>query len=120
MVNIVEEQLKEITDLHEKNKELYKRIGMLQESIVNAEKQRDFAMERFDRLLKEYEQSKENQFYEVKKQNSEIRRLEKEIAVHVENEHKLNELVCSMEKSISWKLTKPLRYLRWKQMKNGR
>lgn len=89
MANIVEEQLKEIAELHEKNKELYKQIGALQEALADVEKQLECWEDKHNTLSVELENCKTVQLYEQKVQNSKIKNLERELALYAENEQKL-------------------------------
>lgn len=116
MKNIMEEQLKEIVELHEKNKELYKQIANFQEILAEAEKQTEYWKEKYSKLLTKHESCKETHYHELEEKSNEIKKLEEEMVFHRENESNLNNVICSMENSLSWKLTKPLRYLRWKQL----
>ncbi len=113
MTNIVEGQLKEIAQLHEKNVELYQQIGRLEEALEEARE----SARRHRELEEEYRACSERQLRELERQKGEIGRLEKELEMSRENERRLGDSVRSMEKSVSWRLTRPLRYLRWIQLK---
>lgn len=117
MENRMEEQLKEIAELHEKNKALYQQIGMCQETLVKVEMQLKCQEHKYDQLSAEYENYKAEQLCKLEKRDNTIRELERELAICTENQRRLGETIGIMENSLSWKLTKPLRYLRWMQLK---
>lgn len=116
MLGLEKAQLVEIAELHEKNKELYKIIGNLQEELER-EKALEFGLNgQIEKMKKEYQHNLDNAMVSLEEKKEEIYKLHSKIEILVLNDKLMNEKIERMEKSFSWKITKPLRFLRWKQL----
>ena len=108
-------QLLEIAELHRKNTDIYKEIGVLQKELAEKDELLVTLREEKEQLEAECGQkAKITAEWKNKAENleEEKRQLLLEIEAYALREKKLAEHISAMENSRSWKVTKPLRALK--------
>lgn len=130
LTNRISEQILEIGELHKRNTDIYKEIGILEEKLSETEKLLSEQQAEHEKLQKKTEEilqnvheeqeklqkkykKKDEQIQKLKKEvmnlNESNEQLEKKVEEHVVHERMLSERILQMENSKSWKITKPLR-----------